>query len=65
MINVYRRVYVYIRNRMTFPLTDSALRTDASFRQMLDEDHHVAQSPLTGLGIDMVLDFPHDYMHLV
>nr|XP_055061186.1 uncharacterized protein LOC129444502 isoform X1 [Misgurnus anguillicaudatus] len=56
---------VFIGNRMTFPQTDSALRTDASFRQMLDEDHHVALSPLTGLGFDMVLDFPHDYMHLV
>lgn len=56
---------VYIRNCKTFPQTDCTLRTDASFRQMLDEDHHAAQSPLTGFGIDMILDFPHDYMHLV
>lgn len=56
---------VYLNNRMTYPQTVCTLRTDVSFRQMLDEDHRVTQSPLTGLDIDMVLDFPHNYMHLV
>lgn len=56
---------IYIRGRMTFPLTNAPLRTDHSFRLRSDEDHHVAQSLLTETSIDMVLDFPHDYMHLV
>jgi hypothetical protein len=40
-------------------------RTDESFRAREDEDHHVGDTPLTELGIDMVMDFPYDYMHLV
>jgi len=36
---------VYTSNRMTFPETDAALRTDESFAAKLDEFHHVGVSP--------------------
>lgn len=40
-------------------------RTDNSFRAKVDEDHHVGTSPLISLNINMVNDFPIDYMHNV
>lgn len=56
---------IYLRNRMTFPECNAPPRTDLSFRQMQDEDHHTGKTPLTGISFDMVKDFPHDYMHLI
>ena len=53
------------RNKVTFPEVDSALRTDAQFDEMSDEDHHLGASPLSRLSIGMVSQFPLDYMHLV
>lgn len=57
---------VYV-NCVTFPDVDAPLRSDESFRSMTDKHHHnnKEQSPLTELPIDMVFDFPLDYMHLV
>ncbi|XP_048010162.1 uncharacterized protein si:dkey-242h9.3 isoform X1 [Megalobrama amblycephala] len=52
-------------NRMTFPEVNARCRTDDSFRQATDEEHHIQHSPLTEVGIDMVTCFPYDYMHLV
>ncbi|XP_019735241.1 uncharacterized protein LOC109521683 isoform X3 [Hippocampus comes] len=52
-------------NRMTFPEVNARRRTDDSFRQAMDEEHHVQQSPLADVGIDMIACFPYDYMHLV
>jgi len=56
---------VYTSNRMTFPETDAALRTDESFAAQLDEFHHVGVSPFTCLSIGMINNFPIDYMHAV
>lgn len=56
---------IYLQNRMTFPETSSVLRTDESFSEMCDEDHHLTTSPLVETGLGMVSGFPHDYMHLV
>ena len=39
-------------------------RTDESFRDGLDEDHHSGESILEELDIDMVQDFPHEHLHL-
>ena len=50
---------------MTFPDTKASLRTDESFRLMLDADHHMALSPLSELNIGLVSQFPLDYMHMV
>lgn len=52
-------------NQMTFPEVNARRRTDNSFRQTIDEEHHVIHSPLADVGIDMVACFPYDYMHLV
>ena len=50
--------------KMTYPETDSVLRTDLDFDNMIDEEHHKSPSPLVGT-IGMVSRFPIDYMHLV
>ena len=55
----------YLKGRMTFPDQGAALRTGEEFKMMSDEDCHVATSPLTQLNLDMVYQFPLDYMHLV
>lgn len=48
-------------DKLTFPETNAALRTDEAFIEMVDEERH---TPLTELGIGMVSAFPADYMHL-
>ena len=56
---------LYVQNRMTFPEMEASARSDTSFAQMQDEDHHSGESPFAELGIGMVSCFPLDYMHLV
>ena len=51
--------------KMTFPDTSAPLRTNLTFDEMTDEEHHQGASPLQGTGIGMVSQFPLDYMHLV
>ena len=50
---------------MTFPESNAPLRTDVTFDEMSDKDHHTGVSPLTKLNVGMVSQFPMDYMHLV
>lgn len=51
--------------KMTFPENNAPLRTDLSFNEMEDAQHHHGPSPLRGLPLGMVTQFPLDYMHLV
>ena len=51
--------------RMTFPKTNVPLHTDVMFDEMVDEEHHHQQSPLSQLDIGMVSLFPLHFMHLV
>ncbi|XP_045034596.1 uncharacterized protein LOC116918629 [Daphnia magna] len=51
--------------RVVFLERDSPARTDQSFRNRQHEDHHVGDSILERLDIDMVKDIPLDPMHLV
>ncbi|KAJ8018126.1 hypothetical protein HOLleu_44057 [Holothuria leucospilota] len=51
--------------KMTFPECEAQLRTDLSFSEMRDEDHHLEPSPFEGTAVGMVSQFPLDYMHLV
>ncbi|XP_052129192.1 uncharacterized protein LOC127750764 [Frankliniella occidentalis] len=48
-----------------FQTVSGVLRTNDSFRNQNDPDHHNAISPLLDLDIDLVLSFPLDPMHLV
>lgn len=45
--------------------TYAPLRTDESFRNQYNEEHHQGTSPLEELPIDMVRDIPLEYLHLI
>ncbi|XP_011858724.1 PREDICTED: uncharacterized protein LOC105556248 isoform X2 [Vollenhovia emeryi] len=50
---------------MSYPRFDCPRRTDESFRNKMDEDHHKENTPLIDLPIDMVEDFVvADSLHL-
>lgn len=53
------------KGRVVFPQTNAPLRTDESFRAMEDKHHHISESPLLSLDIDMIKAFPCDYQHLL
>lgn len=45
--------------------TNAPLRTDESFRNKQNAEHHHDKSPLEELPIDMVRDIPLEYLHLI
>ena len=52
--------------RMTFQQFENLpLRTNESFRRREQESHHLLDSPMLVLDIDMIRDFPIDYMHQI
>ena len=54
--------------RVTFQATENLpLRTDADFRNKVNLEHHLPNlvSPMLCLPVDMIKDFPVDYMHQV
>lgn len=54
------------RSRVVFSDTSFGLRTDESFRQQIQEEHHNGTSPFVEISyIDMIHHFPSDYMHVV
>lgn len=55
----------YIDDRVCFPELDALERTDDGFRSRKQEEHHVGNSVLENLPIDMIEQVPLDYMHLV
>jgi hypothetical protein len=54
-----------VKKRRVFPELDEDLRTDFDFRHQLYPNHHTGTSILTELNIDMIKNFPLDYMHLI
>ena len=50
--------------KVIFPATDALLRSDQSFNEMTDEDHHKELCPLNPLPVGFVTQFGLDYMHL-
>ncbi|XP_031328433.1 uncharacterized protein LOC116159566 isoform X1 [Photinus pyralis] len=55
----------YYNGRVILKELDCPKRTDESFCNKVDEDHHTGDSPLLKLNIGMVTAFPTDYMHCV
>jgi len=53
----------YLSGRMTFPLVSCPLRTDESFAQKHNEEHHQGPNPFDGLNVGMISQFLGDYMH--
>ena len=52
--------------KIVYPLNlEVPLRTDASFREMNDSEHHHGPSPLNQLNVGLVTQVCLDYMHLV
>lgn len=56
----------YVDGRVILPIINNASkRTDLTFSEQTDENHHVGVSPLIDLKIGLVSKFPIDYMHAV
>ncbi len=56
----------YEVNKVILPSVDAPLRTNESFKDMADEDHHTGCSLLvTELNFNMITGFPLDPMHLI
>ncbi|KYM96522.1 hypothetical protein ALC62_12823 [Cyphomyrmex costatus] len=55
----------FVRNRVTFPETHCTLRSNNTFKNRTQIEHHTGNSILENLPIGMVSQIPLDYMHLV
>ncbi|EZA52951.1 hypothetical protein X777_07647 [Ooceraea biroi] len=55
----------FVENRMTFPDLKCLLRTDVSFENKTQPEHHRITTILENANIGMVSQLPLDYMHLV
>ncbi|XP_076248013.1 uncharacterized protein LOC143187657 [Calliopsis andreniformis] len=57
----------FIHSKMCFPnIENIRLRSDTDFRLKIEEDHHTGFSILENIpGVNMIVSFPLDYMHLV
>jgi len=51
-------------HKVIFPITECPLRTDSSFNNMEDEQHHHCACPLHPLQVGFVTQFGLDYMHM-
>lgn len=53
------------RGRVVYEKVSALRRPDESFRLQSDDEHHVGESPLLALPIDLISCFPAEYMHIV
>ncbi|KAK9687066.1 hypothetical protein QE152_g36739 [Popillia japonica] len=50
----------------TFETDENELRTDTNFRERLQPEHHLDESPLTKLhDFGLISNMPLDYMHMI
>lgn len=56
----------FIQRRVCFPDLDCSKRTHSDFVNTINEEHHISDTELINIpGIDIIQNFPLDYMHLV
>lgn len=55
----------YVENRVTFPEINADIRSDESFRNQSQPEHHNQQTILRNLPLDLVDGLPYEYMHLI
>lgn len=55
----------YENHRMLFLDNNCPLRTDQTFKERRNPEHHTGISPFEQISIPMVTSFPLDYMHLI
>lgn len=57
----------YFQRRITFPDTSAEQRSDQSFKNRTQPEHHTKMNPLIleSVGVGCVSQFPLDYMHVV
>jgi hypothetical protein len=55
----------FVNNPLTYPNIDACKRSDLSFAQQTQEEHHKGISPLTNLNFGLVSQVPLDYMYLI
>lgn len=55
----------YVQGRVIYKNVCASKRTNLQFRLRSDEDHHLGESLLLDLPIDLITAFPVDYMHAV
>ncbi|KAL6423080.1 hypothetical protein ACFW04_010511 [Cataglyphis niger] len=55
----------YINHKMIFLDENAPLRTNSNFRTRENEEHHICISPFENLDVNMINNFPLDYMHLI
>ena len=61
---MYARRCLVRKGDIYYPLVKGiTLQTDAYFRNKTNEEHHNCTSPFSDLPVDMVKQFPVDYMH--
>lgn len=56
---------IYDGTKVIYPELVVELRTNDSFRSKSQPEHHTSDSPLLQLSLDMISQFPLDYLHLV
>ncbi|KAL6418190.1 hypothetical protein ACFW04_012286 [Cataglyphis niger] len=52
----------YINHKMVLLDENALLRTNSNFRTRENEEHHICISPFENLAVDMINNFPLDYM---